>query len=131
MNKLTDSIKNIFKEDQRDRKMVKAGTLDHKTLHVKNGIRREMIRKIVKNKDKKISGADCFYAAIPFHHSHQKAHLKMALKLAKESVNRGYQRGKKLVMAVEDRICLTRGIPQKYDTQLVLRNRKFVRYKTK
>ena len=129
MARISNIIMSIFKEDQCDRRKFKSGFLDSKSLQLNDKRRRHKLYGIIKNKRKEMSSANYFYAAIPFHHSHNVAHLKIALKLAKESVIRGYKRGKKLMMEIEDRLCLVEGVPQKHGTQFLIRNGKLVKYK--
>ncbi|OHA70447.1 MAG: hypothetical protein A3H01_00530 [Candidatus Wildermuthbacteria bacterium RIFCSPLOWO2_12_FULL_40_9] len=126
---MISQIKKIFKSDQEDRKKLKNGEMVWVEVIKNDSLRREKILEVIKKNKNKLSESDCFYAAIPFHHSHNVAHLKIALKLAKESVIRGHKRGKKLMMAIEDRLCLAKGISQKHGTQSLIRNGKLVKCK--
>ena len=131
MNNFSGHTKDIFKEDQNARRKFREGVMDYKMIQINDNLRRKTILKIIKNNKKNLSGIDCFYSAFPFHHSHNITHLKIALKFAKESLRKGYKKAEKLVMAIEDRMCLVRGIPQKHGTQFMLKEGKLVKYRMK
>jgi len=108
------TLKDIFDEDQRDRNewIKKYGKRnDKEAREAKNKIwendkRRLTFAKNYLKKSKKLSAGEYYCAALVFHHSPYKTNNKKAVKLAKLSLDQGYERAAKLLALTIQRASL-------------------------
>ena len=118
MDNFKKIIKGVLKDDQLDRKNLRAGILSFKELIKKDQRRRNKTSEIIKKSEKKFSRHDYFNAAIPFLHSNKIGDLNMAERLAKKSLVLGNKKAKRLLETIEDRKLITKRKKQKYGTQI-------------
>lgn len=107
------NLKTIFQEDQKDRHHQKLTASEE---GCRDAQRRQEVRRIIAQK-KRMTGADCYHAAFIFHHGPSKADAQRAVRLAKESKKRGYEKANLLYVAATDRLLIKEGKRQKFGTQ--------------
>ena len=117
MNKI---LEKLFKEDQNDRMTL--GADGDFAMIEKRDIERKNIVKRLLREGAVITGRDFYIAAMIFHHGQSLADYKTALKLAKESNKKGYQKAKWLCAGVTDRLLMKQGKKQKFGTQFIRKN---------
>jgi hypothetical protein len=112
---MTRDIKDIFNEDQVDRKQ--PDYWENTAYYTKRDLerRQEVEELLVLNKLQ--TGEDLYQGAIIFHHSEDLNDLEKAKGLAKRSIGLAYDKAKWLYAAITDRMLFVTGEPQKYGTQ--------------
>jgi hypothetical protein len=113
---MNEQIKNIYEEDQNDRKIWEE-TGDSGNVKEKDELRRQMVQQMIDSGQLE-EGADYYHAAMVFQHGDRPEDFLKSNELAKKAIELGEERGKWMFAASYDRyLTNTKAEFQKYGTQ--------------
>ena len=132
MAKISD-IKQLFKEDQKDRRQItseffamkrKPKNLIVRTLIANDTRRQKKLHKILSVVGN-LTAEEYYMAALILHHGRGVADYKKALVMVRKAVKLGEERAKWLYAAIIDRLALQQKKKQRYGTQYAFRGGKW------
>lgn len=114
---MNEEVYALFQADQADRRV----TPSPENMYERDRARRDALDDLIAAGALK-TGEDYFHAAMIFQHGDRLEHYWRAHEWAKQAADRGFQRGRWLAAAAYDRWLMRQGKPQKYGTQYVPSN---------
>jgi len=109
------TLYSLFREDQKDHKLARAGKLSREKLYAADKIRRKKSLEILKIKNR-LTGSDFLYASVLFHHASNRTSLLRAKYFAEKSLELKHPKAQGMLHAIEDRLLIIAGKPQKHGT---------------
>lgn len=122
------NIREIYLEDQRHVKRWEKHYTDKEFYEINRNLRNDL-DSILKSRNSFLP-REIWMAGMVYHHGFTLSASRKALKLARDSYERGYKPAKTLIAQATDRLLQLQGKPQKFGTQSVqLKNGKWKMYK--